>query len=62
MSEFLDMGGYAPYVWSAYGITLLVLLVNVWSARRARLRPLKRAAASLDEARPRPRPTVREVQ
>ena len=40
MTEFLQMGGYAPYVWSAYGITLLVLLLNIWSARRARLRPL----------------------
>ena len=26
MTEFLHMGGYAVYVWSAYGITLLVLV------------------------------------
>ncbi len=26
--DFLLMGGYAPYVWSAYGITFVVLLVN----------------------------------
>lgn len=25
MSEFLNMGGYAPYVWPAYGLTLAVL-------------------------------------
>ncbi|MGB0919751.1 MAG: heme exporter protein CcmD [Alphaproteobacteria bacterium] len=25
MSEFLNMGGYASYVWPAYGITLAVL-------------------------------------
>ena len=25
MSEFLNMGGYAAFVWSAYGVTLLVL-------------------------------------
>ena len=29
MSDFLHMGGYAAYVWSAYGISLAVLLVNV---------------------------------
>ena len=34
MSEFLDMGGYAPYVWTAYGITLVVIVLNAWSARR----------------------------
>jgi heme exporter protein D len=28
-SEFLDMGGYAFYVWSSYGITLLILAINV---------------------------------
>ena len=28
------MGGYAGYVWSAYGITLVVLIVNVWAAYR----------------------------
>jgi len=26
MAEFFHMGGYAPYVWSSYGIALLVLL------------------------------------
>ena len=34
MSEFLSMGGYAPYVWSAYGVTLIVLIYNVWAAYR----------------------------
>ena len=27
--SFLEMGGYAVYVWSAYGITLLVLILNI---------------------------------
>ncbi len=62
MIRFLDMGGYAPYVWSAYGITLLVIVLNVWSARRARVRPLERAEHVVDEERPRRRPTVRQVQ
>ena len=26
---FLEMGGYAFYVWTAYGVTFLVLLVNI---------------------------------
>ncbi|MGI9229110.1 MAG: heme exporter protein CcmD [Gammaproteobacteria bacterium] len=26
---FLQMGGYAQYVWPAYGITAIVLLLNV---------------------------------
>ncbi len=28
MYEFLNMGGYAFYVWSAYGISLVVLIIN----------------------------------
>jgi len=34
MAEFLRMGGYAGYVWSCYGLTVLVLLGNLWFARR----------------------------
>lgn len=29
MSNFLHMGGYAAYVWSAYGISLFVLVMNI---------------------------------
>jgi len=28
ISEFLHMGGYAVYVWSSYGLTMLVLFLN----------------------------------
>ncbi len=28
-AEFLAMGGYGFYVWTAYGIALVVLLLNV---------------------------------
>ncbi|MEM8950344.1 MAG: heme exporter protein CcmD [Pseudomonadota bacterium] len=39
MNEFFAMGGYAVYVWSAYGITaLLLLLLFVWSWFGARAR------------------------
>jgi heme exporter protein D len=29
LQEFLAMGGYAFYVWTSYGIWLIVLLANV---------------------------------
>lgn len=44
-SEFLAMGGHAPYVWSAWGVTALLLLATVWHARieqRQLLKGLKR--------------------
>ena len=31
---FLDMGGYWPYVWPAYALTLAVMVLNVVWARR----------------------------
>jgi heme exporter protein CcmD len=35
LQEFLRMGGYAGYVWTAYGLTALVLVWNWWAARRS---------------------------
>ncbi|OAI11448.1 heme exporter protein CcmD [Methylomonas lenta] len=29
LGSFLDMGGYAFYVWTSYGITTAVLLFNL---------------------------------
>lgn len=29
MNEIWQMNGYGSYVWSAYGITLLVFVINV---------------------------------
>lgn len=34
VSEFLAMGGYAAYVWSTFGLTAIVLVINVVTARR----------------------------
>ena len=34
MAEFFAMGGYAVFVWSAFGVTLVVLVLNVVFARR----------------------------
>ena len=35
-AEFVAMGNHGLYVWSAYGISLLVLAVNVAAAHIAR--------------------------
>jgi heme exporter protein D len=35
LQKFLEMGGYATYVWTSYGLTALVLLWNWWAARRS---------------------------
>ena len=29
LKEFIHMGGYAQYVWSAYGIGTVILILNV---------------------------------
>jgi heme exporter protein D len=41
LNDFLAMGGYARYVWPAYGLTAVVLLVNWVFARRALSRQLE---------------------
>jgi heme exporter protein CcmD len=61
MIEFLTMDGDGGFVWSAYGITLAVLLWNVWAAH-ARLKRNLGAAAREDRAtEPAKRPTVRQL-
>ena len=35
MRTFLDMGGYAAFVWPAYAITVAVIVLNIVWARRA---------------------------
>jgi heme exporter protein CcmD len=35
MSDFFAMNGYGGYIWWAYGLTLAVMLLNVWWARRS---------------------------
>lgn len=47
IAEFFQMDGYALYVWGAYGVTLVVLALNVMLARqqqRKALRTILRAA------------------
>ncbi|MBI2802637.1 MAG: heme exporter protein CcmD [Gammaproteobacteria bacterium] len=48
MQDFLAMGGYASFVWPAFGLTALVLGLNVYlpaCRERALLRELARRAA-----------------
>lgn len=52
--SFLEMGGYAAYVWPAFGITALIMIVMlVWSLRsvRAREATLKTLEASTGRGR-----------
>ncbi len=34
MKEFFDMGGYAAFVWPAWGLTMVVVVLNIIWARR----------------------------
>lgn len=37
-SDFLQMGGYALYVWGSFGATALLLAAELWQLRRRRQR------------------------
>jgi heme exporter protein D len=43
-SEFFQMGGYGLYVWGAYGVTALVMVVEPWLASRRHRRARDEAA------------------
>jgi heme exporter protein D len=48
MSDYLAMGGYAAFVWPAYGLSVLVMLalvIAVWRSLRANERDLARLQA-----------------
>ena len=49
IAEFFAMGGYATYVWSSFGITLVVLVANVIATRQQRRRVEKEIAAIVTE-------------
>ena len=54
MTEFLAMGAYGVYVWTAFGVTVAVIVGNLFAARRRlqstrerlRLQLLRRGTAS----------------
>ena len=43
MTSFFAMGGYAWYVWMAYGVTALAIVVELWMLRMRRHRTLVEA-------------------
>jgi heme exporter protein D len=45
MSGFWAMGGYAAYVWPAYGISAAALAIAAWLTWRAWRRAVARIAA-----------------
>jgi len=64
LEQFFSMGGYALYVWTSYGVALVVLLVNLVLpmrrkaevreeiARAFRQEALRQNAARQERARP----------
>jgi heme exporter protein D len=65
VSDFFAMGGYAAFVWPAFGFAALVLIgllaQSWWAARRrdTELEQLRRVVRPRPAARPRRRPVVR---
>jgi heme exporter protein D len=65
LTDFFAMGGYAAYVWTAYGfaaLVLIALLVQSWrSVRRrdAELEQLRRVARPARASRPKLQPAER---
>ncbi len=57
MSEFFAMGGYAFYVWSAYGISAIALALEIAAIRARRRRTL----AEVRMAEPEPEITTRSA-
>ena len=47
MRSFFDMGGYAAFVWPAYAVTLTVVFLNIFWARRALARSRSEARRRL---------------
>jgi heme exporter protein D len=45
LAEFLDMGGYAFYVWGSFGITALVAVYEIWEVRARRREVLRNLLA-----------------
>jgi len=46
MADFLAMGGYAQFVWSAFGVWFVCVVFNIVSARRKMRSSLERATVA----------------
>ncbi len=49
MSEFFQMGGYAIYVWPAYLVTAVALVVTLVAPLRRRARIIRELSAVADQ-------------
>ena len=49
MKEFLAMGGYGVYVWSAYAIVAVVMYANVVAAKLRRKRVIREVREHAEE-------------
>ena len=50
LSEFLNMGGYGSYIWSAYAISAVILIaLTILSLRK--LKKIEQALIPLEESR-----------
>ena len=38
LNEFLAMGGYGLYVWGSFGVTFLVMAIELWLLNKRRQR------------------------
>lgn len=47
LAEFLDMGGYAFYVWGSFGLTAVVVAVEILLLRRQRKKLLRNLRVEL---------------
>ena len=55
MREFFAMGGYAFYVWGSFGVTAILMLLEVFLLRRRKqqlLRRLGRSVRTRNQRRP----------
>ena len=50
MAEIIHMGGYGNYVWSAFGLTFVVLLATVWLTKRSQQQTRDRLVRQLRSA------------
>jgi len=50
LSEFINMGGYGPYIWGSYGVTFVMLTVEIimLRARKRRLAKTEPVRAKLE--------------
>jgi len=47
VNQWVTMGGYASYIWSAYGLTSVILLANIWVVRQQKRKTMHRLCRAL---------------